>query len=102
MKQKGSSNIKKVLAKGFSQQKVVDLDETLTPVVEGFSQEERISLNGLMHAPLILDFSIEEIVFMLGCYKSSADFNSLFDSSNTLVLALYTMRSLMLEIPNNS
>jgi hypothetical protein len=27
---------------------------------------------------------------MLGCFNFSSDFNSLFDRSNTLVLALYT------------
>jgi hypothetical protein len=80
----------KVVTEGFSQQEVADLDETLTPVVGGFSQEEGVSLDGLMHAPPVLDFSINEIVLMLGFSEFSADFNLLFDRSDTLVLALYT------------
>lgn len=44
---------------------------------------------GLMHAPLVLDFSINEIVLMLGCSEFSADFNSLFDRFDILVLSLY-------------
>ena len=43
-----------------------------------------------MHAPPILDLSPNEIVFMLGCFEFRTDFNSLFDRSDTLVLALYT------------
>ena len=47
-----------VVTGGLSQQDRVDLNETLTIVVEGFSQEEGVSLDGLMHAPLVLDFHI--------------------------------------------
>jgi hypothetical protein len=43
-----------------------------------------------MHAPPVLDFSINEFVLMLGFFEFSVDFNSLFDRSDTLVLALYT------------
>jgi hypothetical protein len=42
-----------------------------------------------MHALPILDFSINEIALMLGCFEFSEDFNSLFDRSDTLALALY-------------
>jgi hypothetical protein len=80
----------KVITEGFSQQEVVDLDETLTPKIRGFSQEERVALDGLMHAPPLLVFSINEIVLMLHCFEFSIDFNSLFDRSDRLVLALYT------------
>jgi len=66
------------------------LDETLTAIVKGFSQEEEVSLDGLMHAPPILDFSTNEFVLVLGVYRFSVDVNYLFDKSNTLVLALYT------------
>jgi hypothetical protein len=47
-------------------------------------------MDGLMHPPPVLDFSINEIVLMLGCSEFSADFNLLFDRSDTLVVALYT------------
>jgi hypothetical protein len=49
----------KVVTEGFSQQEVVDLDETLTPVVGGFSQEEGVSLDGLMHAPPSFGFQYQ-------------------------------------------
>ena len=50
----------------FSQQEGSNLDETLTLVVRGFSKEEGVDLNGLMHAPPVLDFNINEFVCMLG------------------------------------
>ena len=56
----------KVGIEGFSQQEGPNLDETLNLVVRGFSQEEGVDLNGLMHAPPILDFNINEVVRMLG------------------------------------
>lgn len=43
-----------------------------------------------MHAPLVLDFNINEIGLMFGCFKFSADFNSLHHRSDTRALALYT------------
>lgn len=42
-----------------------------------------------MHAPPILDFSINEIVFMLGCSRFSANFDLLFYRPNIIVLTLY-------------
>jgi hypothetical protein len=41
-----------------------------------------------MHAPPILDFSINEFVLMLGFYVYSVDVNYLFGISKTLVLEL--------------
>lgn len=75
----------KVVTEGFTQQEVVDLNETLPPMVGGFSQEEGVSLD----APAILGFSVNEIVLILGCSGSNVDFNLLFDRSETLVPALY-------------
>jgi hypothetical protein len=48
-----------------------------------------VALDGLMHAPPPLDFSINEFVLMLGFYEFSADVNYLLDRSDTLVLDLY-------------
>lgn len=42
-----------------------------------------------MHALRVLDFSINEIILMLGYYDFSTDFNLLFDRCDTLVLSLY-------------
>ena len=56
MMEKGYSNVEKVVKK-----RIVDLDETLTPVIKGFYQEEGLSLDALMHAPPVLDFNINEI-----------------------------------------
>jgi hypothetical protein len=36
----------KVVIEGFSQQEVADLDETLTTVVKGISQEGGVALDG--------------------------------------------------------
>jgi hypothetical protein len=89
MMEEGSSNIEMAIIEGFSQQEVADLDETLSPVVKGFSKEKEVPLYEMMHAPLVLDFNITEIVLMLGCFEFSADFNLLFDRFDTLALALY-------------
>jgi hypothetical protein len=83
-------------------QKVPNLDETLTPIVKGFSQEEEVALNALMHAPPVLDLSINEIVLMLGCFESSTTFNSLFDRSYTFFLALYIDKFIILFILKNT
>jgi len=39
----------KVVIEEFSQQEVADLDETHTPIVGGFSQEEGVSLDGYLN-----------------------------------------------------
>jgi hypothetical protein len=36
MMEEGSSSVEKVVVEGFSQQEAIDLDESLTLVVEGF------------------------------------------------------------------
>jgi hypothetical protein len=84
----------KVVTKGFAQQEGADLDETLTPVVRGFSQEEGVVLDGLI---LVLDFSINEFVLILGFFEFSAHFNLLFDRFDTLFLALYTDEFIIVE-----
>lgn len=79
----------KVVIEGFSRQEEADPDVTLTPVAKGFSQDEGVALDGLMHAPTVLDFSINKSVLMLDFSKFSADFNFLFERLVILVLALY-------------
>ena len=69
--------------------RIVDLDETLTPIIKGFYQEEGIALYPPMHAPRVLDFNINEIGLILGGSKFSANFTLLFYRFGTLVLALY-------------
>ena len=59
-----------------------------TSIVEGFSQEEGVVMDGLMHAPPVLDFNINRFVLMLVFFEFSLDFNSLFNRYDTLVLAL--------------
>ena len=59
-----------------------------TSILEGFSQEEEVVLDGLMHAPRVLDFNINEFVLMLGFFEFSLDLNSLFNRFDTLILAL--------------
>jgi hypothetical protein len=49
---------------------------------------------GLMHAPPAFYFSINEIVLMF-----CADFNSLFDISDTFILALYTDEFIIVGSP---
>ena len=56
----------KFVIEGFSQQEGANLDDTLTPLVTGFSLEEGVDLNGLMHAPPVFYFNINEFVRMLG------------------------------------
>ena len=46
--------------------RIVDLDETLTPIIKGFYQEKGLTLDALMHAPPVLDFNINEIGLILG------------------------------------
>jgi hypothetical protein len=48
------------------------------------------ALYGLMHAPQVLYFKIVKFLLKLGFSKFSADFNSLFDRSDPLIVALYT------------
>jgi len=50
-----------------------------------------------MHASLVIDSSADEIVVMFGCSKSIAHFNLLFDRFDTLVLALYTNKFIIVE-----
>jgi hypothetical protein len=47
------------------------------------------ALHMLMHAPRLWYFKIDEFLPKLGFSKFSADFNSLFDSSDPLIV-LYT------------
>jgi len=44
--------------------------------VKRFSQEEGFYLDGLMHEPPVLNFSINEIRLALGCSEFSSDINS--------------------------
>jgi hypothetical protein len=43
----------KVVTRGFSHQEEVGLNETLTPFVGGFSQEDGVAIDALRYAPQV-------------------------------------------------
>ena len=107
--------------RGFFQKAEVDLGENLTPVTRGFFQKEGVDLveafalvaggfevhgqdarkfrlkkaeYGLVHAPQVWYFRIDEFLLKVGFSKFRADVNSLFDRSDI-------QRSLHCRVLNN-